>query len=78
MKTISNKILKDRACEITINPKYHRCIRGLISMVYKLFDMKAGSGTKENWNKALAQEFHKVVIKELKGMKVYVRLKYNV
>ena len=48
MKTISNKILKDRACEITINPKYHRCIRGLISMVYKLFDMKAGSGTKEN------------------------------
>ena len=51
---------------------------GLISMVYKLFHMKAGSGTKENWNKALAQELHKVVIKELKRRKVYARLRDNI
>ena len=36
-RTVSDNILKDRAYEIAINPKYDGCKRGLISMVYKFF-----------------------------------------
>ena len=36
-RTISNKMLKDRAYEVAINPKYDGYQRGLASMVYKFF-----------------------------------------
>ena len=39
-RTASNEILKDRAYENTINPKYDRYQRALASMVYKVFDKK--------------------------------------
>ena len=39
-RTTSDKILKDGAYEIAINPKYE----GLTSIVYKCFDKEAGSG----------------------------------
>ena len=42
-KSISDKILKDRAYEIAINRKYDRYQRGLRGMVYKFFDKAAGS-----------------------------------
>ena len=35
-RTVSDKILKDIAYEIAINPKYDRYQRGLASMLYKL------------------------------------------
>ena len=53
-QTISEKILKTRAYEIAINPKYDGYQRGLASMVYKFFDEKARSGV--SVNEELAQE----------------------
>ena len=48
--TISDKVLKDRAYEITLNSKYDGCQRELLSMVNKLFEKKKkiGSGGKTN------------------------------
>ena len=37
-RTISDKILKDRAYEIARNPRYDEYQRVLASMVYKFFD----------------------------------------
>ena len=61
-RTVSDNVLKDRAYEITLNPKYDKYQRRLASMVYKFFDRKIGSGTKANVNEMLAQELHKLVI----------------
>ena len=48
-KIASDKILRDKACNIAKNPKYDGCQRGLASMVYKFFDkMSAGSGIVNN------------------------------
>ena len=44
-RTTLDKILKERAYEIAIYPKYDGYQRGLASMVYTLFDKKAGVGT---------------------------------
>ena len=41
----SDKVLRDKAFKIAINPKYDGYQRGLPSMVYKFFDKKTkGSG----------------------------------
>ena len=37
-RTQSNKVLKDKAFEISSNPKYDEYQKGLASMVYKFFD----------------------------------------
>ena len=47
-KTILDKILKDRAYEITLNPEYDGSQRGLESKVYQCFDKKTGSGANVN------------------------------
>ena len=65
-RTISDKILKDRAYEIAINPKYDGYQRVLANMVYKFFDKKTGSGAGASVNEELAQELHKPVIQKLK------------
>ena len=54
--TISDKLLEDKAYEITSNPKYDEYHIGLVGMVYKFFDKKTGSGT--NLNEVLAQQLH--------------------
>ena len=64
--TISDKILKDRAYEIAINPKYDGYQRVLANMMYKFFDKKTGSGAGASVNEELAQELHKPVIQKLK------------
>ena len=51
--------MKDRACEIAINPKYDGYKKRLSSMVYKFFDKKIGPAS-------LAQELPKQVIKNFK------------
>ena len=48
MRTISNEILKDRAYEISRNPKYDGCQRALLSMVYKFAVKKTGLGVSVN------------------------------
>ena len=46
-RTVADKILKDRAFNITKDTKYDGYQRGLASMVYKCFDKKSkGSGVK--------------------------------
>ena len=37
-RTASEKVLRDKACNIAKNPKYDGYERGLTSMVYKFFD----------------------------------------
>ena len=68
-RTVSDKILKNRAFEIAINPKYDGYQRGLASMMYKFFDKKTGS--RASVKKEQAQELHKPVIKKFKRMRVY-------
>ena len=68
-RTVSDKILKNRAFEIAINPKYDGYQRGLAIMMYKFFDKKTGS--RASVKKERAQELHKPVIKKFNRMRVY-------
>ena len=66
-RTQWDKVLRDKAFKIAINPKYDGYQRGLASMVYKFFDKKSsGSGiTTNEFNYQLANELHKPVIKKI-------------
>ena len=61
-RTISDKILKDRAYDIARNRGCYGYQRALASMVYKFFDKKTGSGI--SVNEQLSKELHKPVIKK--------------
>ena len=66
-RTVSDKILRDKAFNIAKNPKYDGYQRGLASTVYKFFDKKtAGSGIKnENMSdQQLTEELHKQIIRK--------------
>ena len=58
-RTISDKVLKDRAYAIARSRGYDRYQRALASMVYKFFDKKIGS--RASVNKQLSEELHKPV-----------------
>ena len=75
-RSISDKILKNRAYEIARNLGYDWYHRALASMVYKGFDKKTGSGA--SVNEQLAKELHKPVTKKSKKRKFYVRFKDNI
>ena len=46
-RTVSHKVLRDKAFNIAKNPKYDEYQRGLASMVYRLFYKKSkGNGVK--------------------------------
>ena len=72
-RTKSDKVLRDKVCNIASNPEYDGYQRGLASMVYKFFDEKSmGSGiardtakpsSLEHSSSILADELHKPVIK---------------
>ena len=65
-RTASDKVLRDKAFNIAKNPKYDGYQTGLASMVYKLFDKKSqGSGINIplEFNKQLAEELHKPIIR---------------
>ena len=49
-RTASDKILRDKAFNIAKNPKYNRYQRGLVSMVYKVFDKKMFGSSIKNGN----------------------------
>ena len=57
-RTISDKIVKEKASEIARNPKYYGYQTLLASMVYRCFDKKTGSGV--SVNEQLAEELHKL------------------
>ena len=55
-RTISDKILKDRAYEIARNCGYDGYQRAVASMVYRFFDKK--TGLEISVNEILAEELH--------------------
>ena len=64
-RTASDKILRDKAFNVTKNPKHDGYQRGLASMVYKFFDKNStGSGIANKPNYQLANELHKPIIKK--------------
>ena len=75
-RTISEKILKDRAYEIVSNCEYDGYQRTLASMVCKFFDKKTGSGA--SVNEQLAEELHNPVTKKFQRREVYERFKDNI
>ena len=71
-RTKSDKVLKDKAFRIASDPNYDGCQRGLVSMVYKIFDKKSkGSGIVNEPDYQLANELHKPIIRKFKKRKVY-------
>ena len=72
-RTISDKVLKERAYEIAKNPKHDGYRRALAMMVNKFFNKKTESGV--SVNEEVDEELHKPVIKKLKKRRVYARFK---
>ena len=73
-KTFADKLLRDKAFNIAIDPKYDGYQRELPSMVYILFEKKTcGSGIKIEIisNKELAEELHKTIIRTFNKSKVH-------
>ena len=76
-RTVYGKVLWGKAFNIAKNPKYDGYLRGIASMVYKIFDKKStslpdkyvsGSGINIplEFNEQLAEELHKPIIRNLK------------
>ena len=66
-RTVSDKILRDKAFDIAKNPKYDGYQRRPFSMVFKFFDKKTGSGAIKNEImsiKELSEELHKPIIRK--------------
>ena len=85
-RTIADKILRDKAFNITKDTKYDGYERGLASMVYKFFDSKVeGTGAKNvnntkltPQNQQLPEKLHKPIIKKFEKRKVYAAFKDNI
>ena len=87
-RTATDKVLRDKGFNITKDPKYDGYQRGLVSMVYKLFDKKPVSLTDKSavdsgiksipQNERLAKELRKPIIKNFKKRKVYSAFKDNI
>ena len=89
-RTASDKVLRDKAINISKNPKCDGYQRGLASMVYKFSESAKSSGAtpanefafksaitnevKGN-QQQLAEELHKPIIKKFIQIKVYYHLK---
>ena len=62
-RTASDKVLRDKAFNITKNAKYDKYQRGLAFMVFNFFNKKSkGSGVNIplEFNEQLAKELHKL------------------
>ena len=80
-RTFADKVLRDKVFDVAKNPKNDWYQRGIASMVYKYFDKKtSGSGIKyENiFDKELAEELHKPIIRKIKKRKVQSPLIDNI
>ena len=77
----ASKVLTHKTFNIAKNLKYYGYQRGLTSMVYKFFDKKlTGSGVNipSEFNKQLAKELRKPIIKKFQTRKVYSGFKDNI
>ena len=64
-RTVSDKILFNKAFHIDKNPKYDGYQCGIVSRVYKIFNIKSSGGAIKNEtisNKELAKKLHKKII----------------
>ena len=78
-RTLSDKVLRDKAFKIESDPKYDGYRRGLASMVYKFFDEKSsGSGVTTEPNYQLANGLHRQIIRKFKRRKVYSSFRDNI
>ena len=71
-RTVSDKILRDKAFNIAKNPKCDGYQRGLASMVYNFFDKTTSGSDTKNENASdqqVAEELHKTIIKDFKKRK---------
>ena len=75
-RTISDKILRDRAHETARNYNYYGYQKAFASMIYKFLDKKTGLGI--NVKEQLAEGLHKPVIKTFKRKKVHARFRNNI
>ena len=76
-RTASDKVIRDNAFNVAKNPKYDEYQRGLASIVYSFFDKKStGSGVNisSEFNKQLAKELHKTIIRKFKTRKFILDL----
>ena len=68
-RTFSDKVLRDKAFNISKNPKYDGYQRGLASMVYKFFDKNSKESSVNieiKPSEQLAEKLHKPIIRNLK------------
>ena len=81
-RTAAEKVLRDKAFNISRNPKYDGHHRGLASMVYQFLVKKnpKGSGIKNEikQNEQLTEELHKPIIRNFKKRKEYSAFKDNI
>ena len=80
-RAASDKVLRDKAFDIAKNPKYDGYQRGLAPIVYKFFDKKSkcsGVNIEMMHNEQLAEELHKLIIRNFKKRTVYFGSKDNI
>ena len=68
-RTALDKLLRDKAFNISKNPKYDGYQKGFASLVFKFFDKTtsgSGANKKIKPNQHLSNEFHKPLIKKFK------------
>ena len=66
--TASDKVLRDKAFNISRNPKHDGCQQELASMLYKFFDKNISDGAIKGTiisNQKLAEKLHKAIIRKL-------------
>ena len=69
-KTVTDKLLRDKAFDIAQNLKYDGYQRRLASIFYNFFNKNiSGSGIKNIPNKELAEELHKLIIRKFNKRK---------
>ena len=75
----SDKVLRDKAFEISSNPMYDGYQRGLAAIIYKFFNKNNSGGTiKAEPNYQLPNELHRQIIRKCNRRKVYSSFRNNI
>ena len=80
-QTAFDKVLRDKGFNTAKYPKYDGYQRGLATMFYKFFDKRSAGGGVDiplEFNKELAKELHKPIIRKFKKRKVYSGFRDNI
>ena len=80
-RTASGKVLRDKAFDMTKNPKYDGYQGDIASVIYKFFDKKSAGSDVNNESKQnlqLAEGLQKAIIKKFKERTVYSGFKDNI